>query len=155
LAQADTAGQGASGFQLSNGGVRRVLVYVQNASREIPLGAEYLATEALRRVRISFCSEQKINRLARGIHGSVQILVLALDLLIRPVNAATLIGGLQMRPALLVHRRECLQPAPDAACIPTRVAFRQKLGNMQIRPAGIAGTTAPPTQSYGPGNVDL
>ena len=95
LAQADTTGQRAIAFQFPNRGrIRRILVHVQHACQRIVLGAEYLAKEAFRGVRIPSCREQKVNGLARGIHCAVEIPVLTPDLYIGFVNPVAFVGRL-------------------------------------------------------------
>ena len=45
---------------------------------------------------------QEIDGLARGVHGSIKILLLAFHLYIGFIHAVTLVGGLQMRATSLV-----------------------------------------------------
>jgi hypothetical protein len=78
--------------------------------------------------------QQKVNGLPCGIHGAVQILVLALHLYIRLVDAEAFVGRPQVRAAPLVQFRAVdLDPAPDATGMDEQPALERHLGHVHER----------------------
>ncbi len=117
--------------RLDRGWVGGVLVYVDHPGHRIAGSAQGLAEEAFGSGSVSFGREQEVDGLTGRVHGSVQILVLALDLYIGLVGAVAFVRRLQMRPAAFVQLGcVCLDPAPDATGVHRNTAFRQNLGDM-------------------------
>jgi hypothetical protein len=80
-----------------------VLVHVDHPRHGIARSAQSLSEEPFGSCGITPGGEQKIDRLAGGIHRSIQVVVLALDLNIGLIGAVALIGWLQMgRQRLLI-----------------------------------------------------
>jgi hypothetical protein len=134
LAQADTMRQNPFRFQLFH--CRRkgwVLIYIDDSRHWIPGGTQSLTEEAFSGRSIALRGEQKIDGLAFGVHGTIEELVLALDLYICLVGAVAFVGGLQMWPAAFVQFGSVgLDPAPDTTGIHGHTAFRQKFGNVLV-----------------------
>jgi hypothetical protein len=136
LTQTDTARQNPLRFSLQPFQCRRegrVLVHIDDSRHWIARSTQSLTEEAFSGRSIALRAEQKIDGLTGGIHGTIEELVLALDLYICLVSAVAFVGGLQVWPAAFVPFGSVgLDPAPDTAGIHSHSAFGQKLGNVLI-----------------------
>jgi hypothetical protein len=104
LAQANATRQRALGFQRLDGcRIGGVLVHVQHPWHGTTRCFYGFNKEALRRRRIPFRRQQKLDRLARGVDRTVQIPVLAIDPYISLVYPVGLVGGPKMWPATLIE----------------------------------------------------
>lgn len=102
LAQANSPGQHTFLLEGPNGcWISGVLIHIDHAWNGIRRAAKYPLKEAFRRSGIAFGREQEINRLASGIHGSIEILLLPLHFDVGFVDTVALVGGLQMRSTAL------------------------------------------------------
>lgn len=102
-----------------------ILIHIDNPRDGIARKAKHLLKEAFRGSRIAFGGEQEINGLPGGVHGSVEILLLALHPYLSFNDTVALVRALEIRLAALVQlRRVRLDPAPYATGIHRESPFR-------------------------------
>jgi len=107
------------------------------------LGSEGLPEEALSGVGITPCTQQKVDGLARGIDGPIEIIPLLLDLDLRLIDAVRVIGRGEMGPTALVEfGRIALDPPKHGGVIDGDTAFPQQFFDITITSRHSADTIA-------------
>jgi len=114
------------GFQRINcSRIGWVLIDIDYSRNGVRRRAEYAFKEAFGGGRVALRRKQKVNSLPGRIHGSIQILVMPLNLYIGLVDTVALVRALEIRLATLVQlRRVRLDPAPYATGIHRKSPFR-------------------------------
>ena len=89
--------------------------------------------EALGSLGIARCAQQKVDGLARGIDGPIEIILLLLDLDMRLIDAVRVIGRGEMRPIALVEfGRIALDPTKHGGVSDGDASFPQQCFDITI-----------------------
>ena len=151
LAETNAVRKDAFGFQSINcSRIGWVLIDIDYSRNGVRRRAEYAFKEAFGGGRVALRRKQKVNNLPGRIHGSIQILVMPLNLYIGLVDTVALLRALEMRLATLVQfRRVDLYPTPDTTGIHFQAPLSQEFGDMlvgqrisQVPPYGLQNSVA-------------
>ena len=118
---------------LEGGWIGRVLIDGDDAWGGRMFGSEGLAEETLGSFGIVRLTEQKVDGLAGGIDGSIEIIPLLLDLDVRLIDAIGVVRLGAMGPTALVEfGRLALHPPKDSGMVDGAPAFPQPFFDITI-----------------------